>query len=304
MNRKVFIKSGLAVFGLTVLAELVLRYYGLQNPPLYISSPQFEYILAPHQDLRYFGKRIFTNGFSQRSPTLRKGSIRILKVGDSIINGGNPTDHDELASSILSDSLSASTKMDVQVLNISAGSWGPDNVFAYLEEFGSFEAISMVMVFSSHDLHDIKGPGNIVGNVVGYPDKNPPFALYNAVERYVWKDLFTSKDDLSKLQAANSVLDTFTENPGFEQLIGFAREHKIQLIAYLHPTLLELERKAYDSNGKRILEIWKENNLEVMMGIDFMEANFYRDDIHLNADGQKRLAELLFDPIKNTISQN
>ena len=41
-----------------------------------------------------------------------------------------------------------------------------------------------------------------------------------------------------------------------------------------------------------------------MMGIDFMEANFYRDDIHLNADGQKRLAELLFDPIKNTISQN
>lgn len=37
------------------------------------------------------------------------------------------------------------------MLNISAGSWGPDNCAAYLKHYGLFGAKAMSLLVSSHD---------------------------------------------------------------------------------------------------------------------------------------------------------
>jgi len=275
-----------------VTLEFFLRGLGLHTPPLYISSKTFQYIYAPNQDVSRFGNNILTNSFSQRSAEPKKNAIKILKIGDSIINGGSPTDHNELSSSILSESLSKEFDSEVQVLNISAGSWGPDNGCAYLKEQGNFDAKIMVLVFSSHDLHDIKNESTPVGKSINYPDKNPPFAIYELLERYILKrklNLSTSENNFKSLQIEKST----DENPGFQQLIDFGKLNEMNIIAYLHPTQKELAEQHYNNNGKRILDIWNNNGIAVLKGIDYLDKSCYRDDIHLNAQGQRVMAEAI-----------
>src|SRR5215475_14021339 len=91
-------------FWLWVLAALVMvlvtgegvgRYYGLDHPVLY-EGTAFGYRVQPNQDIRRFGNRIFYNSFGLRSEatdsTPKPGVLRVLCIGDSITNGGSPTD--------------------------------------------------------------------------------------------------------------------------------------------------------------------------------------------------------------------
>lgn len=64
------------------------------------------------------------------------------------------TDQDSLATTRLCSELSAFMGKKVQVLNISAGSWGPDNCEAYLNRYGMFNGKVAFLVCSSHDAHD------------------------------------------------------------------------------------------------------------------------------------------------------
>src|ERR1041384_4426338 len=98
--KKKFKRSIVILLILLVGTELFARFYlGLGDPPLYIEDKEFEYIYAPDQDVMRFGNHVMTNEFSMRSkPLSPNDKIRILKIGDSIINGGAQTDQDSLAS--------------------------------------------------------------------------------------------------------------------------------------------------------------------------------------------------------------
>lgn len=58
------------------------------------------------------------------------------------------TDQDSLATSLFS------AETGTQMLNMSAGSWGPDNWAAYLRHYGLFDAKGFFLVVGSHDAHD------------------------------------------------------------------------------------------------------------------------------------------------------
>ena len=103
---------------------------GLGDPPLSITHPRIEYLYAPNQDVRRFGKRFLVNDYSMRSAPFaaRKGADerRVLVFGDSVVNGGNLTDHEDLATTRLAhDLLPFAGGNKVVVGNVSAGSWGP-----------------------------------------------------------------------------------------------------------------------------------------------------------------------------------
>ena len=57
------------------------------------------------------------------------------------------------------------------MLNVSAGSWGPDNCAAYLRHYGLFDAKAMFLLVSSHDAHDNMDFGPVAGVHDSYPDK-------------------------------------------------------------------------------------------------------------------------------------
>src|SRR5690349_531508 len=139
MIGKLLIYSLFALVAFFLTIELSLRLvWGFCDAVLMKEDKDYEYIAIP-QSRQRFGNRIYYNSFSQRNDELSiSDSIRIALFGDSVINGGTETDQDSLASTKLSKYLTAKYKKTVKVLNISAGSWGPDNCFAYLKKHGDF----------------------------------------------------------------------------------------------------------------------------------------------------------------------
>ena len=79
----------------------------------------------------------------------RETTNRVFVVGDSVVNGGVLTDHADLATTLLQDAFP-----QVQVCNVSAGSWGPGNYTAYFRKhlnlIGSNDVLFVEV--NSHDL--------------------------------------------------------------------------------------------------------------------------------------------------------
>ena len=294
--KKYLINSLLFGFLLILIVELGLRFYGLHTPILYVHSDSYEYVFAPNQNLKRFRNSIITNEFSMRSKSVSKNKKIILGFGDSVLNGGALTHHDSLATTKLNNRLNKERRIDsIQILNISAGSWGPDNAYSFLEEKGSFGAKVFFLVVSSHDLKDNKidnrkGNQIIPGNCRSFPKKNPNSAIEGLIRRYIIPD---------KRKGRNKKVNEFLihlakkENSGFMNFINYSKKNKIKLLFYLHPTLLELKNKEFNDFGKRIIEIAKENNIELISGLEFEQESGYRDAIHFNDKGQEVFAKTL-----------
>jgi hypothetical protein len=291
--------------GLLLLCQLIAYFYlGLGSIPIYVENKYYEYIYAPNQDLHRFGNHIKTNSLGLRSPEFnKKDKIRILKIGDSVINGGAHVDQDNLSSSLLTKMLTQDLKKQIGVYNISAQSWGPDNAFEFIKQHGDFNANIFLLVFSSHDLHDNMHFKKVVGNHKAWPNAQPLCALTDAWYRYAWpkvKSFFGGKSDEYDylFDFDNSKL-----NSGWKNFINYAAKNKIKLIVYLHPTKNELKNKSYDKYGKQIIQMLDSNNIQLIKGMELgMAPNSYRDMIHLNEQGHKDMAKGLSPILKTCIN--
>lgn len=294
----------IAIVVLAGITEVVLRVkYGFCNSPLYVSDPDFEYIYAPNQDVKRFGQVLRTNSLSMRNEeVLPTDSLVILLIGDSVVNGGSLTDQDSIASTLLEKRFLKDFNKRVRVLNISAGSWGPDNIAAYLKKYGTFKAKLMCLVTSSHDAHDIMSPQSPVGIDPGWPDKQYKVALYELWDRYRWMffyfldTMFLSPEPEPKEEKiaiikpdvtdsahvasdAKAVEDTveakklneagirksgLTFNPGYEQLYQMAKQQNIPMFIYLHPEISEIDLGHFNDQGQEIIAFAKEKNIRLI----------------------------------------
>ena len=73
----------------------------------------------------------------------------------------------------------------IEVLNASANSWGPQNELAYLKRFGTFEAQAVVLLLNTDDLFAPAPTSEAVGRDRNYPNRKPPFALAELLNRYL-----------------------------------------------------------------------------------------------------------------------
>jgi len=294
-KKKWFRYSTIGLIVLLVSGELIARHYlGLGEVPIYIKSNTFEYIYSPNQAVKRFGNNIQTNAQSMRSRPLKKtDKQRILLIGDSVINGGPHVDQGDLVTTLLEEY--ACTQADcVRVLNISAGSWGPDNALAYIKENGHFEAQQMILVFSSHDYHDNMHHKEVVGVHPNWPKNQPLLALTDGWSKYAWPRiqsfLGTGFDEYAYLYGH---VDTAV-NKGWTGFIEYCDTHSIKLKVYLHPEREEHKAKAFNKNGEGILTLLEDHEIEVINGLkEDHHLSEYRDEIHLNGHGHERLAEIL-----------
>ena len=133
-------------------------------------------------------------------------------MGDSVINGGVITEQDSLATSILSKNT------PFQVLNISAGSWGPDNIAAYLHHYGTFKAQKMILVCSSHDSHDNMDFVPVVGKMSSYPSEQYSLAWIELIDRYLLPRIF------GESEANQTIIKAGIEfNSGFDSLLKLSK---------------------------------------------------------------------------------
>jgi hypothetical protein len=309
---KILKKTGWLLLGILVVTELVLRFvFGFCDAPLYIADSDFEYVYAPNQNCYRFRNVVKTNEFSMRSdPINSTDTTVILLVGDSVVNGGNLANHDDLASTILEKKLTNHYGQTVRVLNITAGSWGPDNVFAFLKKNGFFGADLVCLVTSSHDAYDNMNHGEVVGSNPNYPKENHKVALYELWDRYRGLLYAHTQGRIEKLFASSSPTQPATPpsggviqksgavfNPGFRQLADTTLAMKVPFMVYLHPETPELQANAYDAQGMKIIKFAKENNVPLIQELSLKPSlDLYRelDTIHYNEKGQAFMVKHLF----------
>ena len=290
----------MGIFLIVILLEIILRYvFGFCDAVLYQSSPAYEYIAQPNQHRYRFFSHIDYNSYSQRSEEPDSTKTIALGLGDSVIFGGTMLDQDSIATTLFSK------ETGMQMLNISSGSWGPDNCAAYLKEKGTFGAKAMVLVCSSHDAFDVMSHIPVVGIYPNYPYKQYKLAIWEVIDRYLMpriKVYFRGKQLLDpdaqvveKVKSDEGVANkALNFDPGFDQLLQISEEKHIPFFIYLHPEVGEVMNRKYKEGGLMIMEWAKTHHIKLIDGLnEGVTVDMYRDVIHLNEKGQRNLANSL-----------
>lgn len=294
-----------------VVGELVLRYvFGFCDALLYRQSDKYEYIAQPNQNRHRFGAYIHYNSFSQRNGEPDSTKVRVLGLGDSVLFGGTWMDQDSLASTLFSE------ETGKQMLNISAGSWGPDNCAAYLKEKGTFGASAMILVCSSHDAYDVMTYVPVVGVVPTYPDRQYKLAWTELIDRYIVPRIrmmfgkTEQKLDPDEQVVKNSEFKNTVRqksslfNNGFDQLLDMSQKKNIPMAIYLHAERDEINAGRYNEMGQKIIEWAAEHDVCLMEGLKAGETeDMYHDKIHFNEAGQRFLATQMVELYKECLKQ-
>ena len=300
VKRRVIWAVVVVVVIVVIVAECICRFvFGFGDAPLFQSDKDYEYIAQPNQNRYRFLCHYKTNSYCQRSEEPDSTRKRVLGLGDSVLYGGTWMDQDSLATTLFTE------ETGVQMLNISCGSWGPDNCAAYLQEHGTFGASAMFLVCSSHDAYDVMTFQPVVGVYDNYPDRQYISALWEMIDRYLIPYLrnrtltgtrtYVDPDAQIEKKAANRqvVQKGYLFNPGFDKLKHIADSCKIPLVVYLHAELGELEQGEYNDMGQDIINWCDSAHVRIIKGILTEKPDMYHDAIHFNEKGQRHLGEVM-----------
>jgi lysophospholipase L1-like esterase len=288
-----------------LMGEAAGRYYGLHSAPLYVASKEYEYIHAPNQKRTIYGNSFQTNEFSMRSRTFsRADTITVLMIGDSVINGGNLTDQDSLASTILEKALSTYFKLNIRVLNISSTTWGPDNGAAYVAKHGLFNADLICLVVSSHDAYDNMTHVPIVGISPDHPSKQNLLAWTSMLRKglhQITSRLQPEEDPIVFKPTPPIEAESF--NTGFAYFSNLRDHSSLPLLVYLHSTQMEIAEGKLMYQGQQIVKFCERNHIPLIMELEKgITEGYYRDYIHFNQRGQKFLADCLYPVFRDKIA--
>ncbi len=301
LGSKLFVWIVLGILSAFCCLEIFSRaVLGLGDPPLSIADAEIDYLFAPNQDCARFGNRICYNAASMRAerdvPPRRADARRVVVVGDSVVNGGVLTTHDDLATTRLDADLRRAYAGDCW--NVSAGSWGPMNYAAYFRKFGTFDATDLVLEVNSHDLWEDdpkEGGGRIVGSLA-FPDRKPVSACWEAFTRYALPKIkglagrkFNRKVDVPhcETEARNALAKKNLDACAFLYSLPFARKFLV-----VHRSRAECARRAATPGETAFVEHARAHGVQVVyLTLDPQED--YRDDIHPNANGQRKFHLLL-----------
>ena len=283
---------------LLLLSEVFLRtYYGFCDTVLLRGDPNYEYIPQADQDRWRFRQHIRYNSLSMRSEEPDSTAIVLLGCGDSVINGGVLTDQDSLATTLLSDRLSATFHRKVQLLNISAGSWGPDNCLAYLEHTKLPTAKAVVLFVSSHDAHDNMSFRKVVGVKPSFPKEQYKSALIELVDRYLLPKFWKRNTNMDNELGIDKHEEAF--NPGFLGLKAYADARGIPLVVFLHAEVSEIRAGAYNAQGQEIIRFAEGGGIPLIKDLDHhVGTDLLRDKIHPDEKGQRSIAEIMLNDIQ------
>jgi hypothetical protein len=236
-----------------------------------------------------------------------RNEFRVMVFGDSVINGGAQTDQSQVCTSILERDLAVKLNRPVVVGNISAGAWGPLNHWRYVKSHGLFDADALVIVLTSGSIRAPFPNRRIAGTEPGFPDRKPWCATWEGITRYLpqylpflravaekgWGFDNESEDPVDPEAAAQN---TARNLDAVRKMLAGAQAAGVETYLVWHWTQAELHRAAQDPS-------WGPEGLpqfQAMCAAAGVTAVCtrptnagpadYRDNVHINAQGQKHLA--------------
>ena len=254
---------------------------------LYRADPEIEYLPQPNQAVVVRNIDMRTNAWGMRSDPVEAvrpaDAFRVMVIGDSVVFGFTNTRQASLATSRLSQ-MKTEDGRRLEVLNVSASSWGPGNMLAWLDKFGTLETDAIVLVLSTHDLEDDR--------TFAPPEREafPQAAPVLKTVDWVWRRLTPDP-------AASAPVDPRTEgdaHAALPLLLLRVAEAPTGGCLIIHPTTEELKSASATPEEQRLETTALAAGLTVFYGRDFVDAaKSYVDDIHLSASGQEDLARAI-----------
>ena len=262
--------------------ELLGRAFGLQAVPLYEPNPIFEYRFQPNQECAVFGKTLRINALGLRGELPRSKSDSVVwYCGDSVINGGIHTHEDSLATFKWDAGMEQKLGRSIATVNISQGSWGPENTLAFCREYKDKlgQPGLIVLALSSHDWDD-RMAFCYTGDSRDMPSKSRS-ATGNVLHKLT-----------GPLQHCQHPQADLKGNKEMDEWMRFANELQADLCVYLHPTQDEILNQSRSNQGQKLTSWCLERNVRLVDGMDLLELDHFRDGIHLNEAGQDELANI------------
>ncbi|MEC4805047.1 MAG: SGNH/GDSL hydrolase family protein [Jaaginema sp. PMC 1079.18] len=299
-----------------ILLEAGLRLFlGLGYPVLSMADAQTGYRFQPNQNRHRLGKKQQYNQYSQRSEAVvmpkPDRTFRILMVGDSVLNGGTPTDQSQTISELLEGQLPA-TQKTVEVLNASAGSWGIGNQLGYLRKFGLFDSDILILQIGTHDLVQPQSQSDRVGHDPNYPDHLPFLATQELWQRYLWPRLQSRfwETTPSEIPTTEDLEQQFQKNMAdLQEIINLAQERSVMVYVLYTPNWVDvLPQPSEPLYKNQFLDFLKGLHVPV---IDIQQAwanepsrtveTYFRDSVHLTVAGHKAIAEKVRSRLSNKL---
>ncbi|MDC1287715.1 hypothetical protein N8198_07505 [Gammaproteobacteria bacterium] len=286
----------LALLFLLITFELGARLLGLGDPPIVELDAKIEYMLVPNQEYRRFGNSIRVNDYRMRSAPFelekRSDEIRVILFGDSVVYGNHHIDQTDTIAANLEKILPGKHgKTKASVGSIAASSWGPPNILAFVERFGTFNGDIAVLVLSSHDIQDVP---TFSESIIPYRTTRSLSAGHDLiqvaierVERYFGAPETTTYDQRKTISMA-----------ALNALINRLKKDFDDVILLFHPN-----RKQINTCDSEAITIYRDIarshkiKFEQLCGY-YRKAQsagiqVYADRIHLSAEGAKVLAEVI-----------
>ena len=274
-----------------VVSEVFFRYvFGLGDPPLYKRDAAYEYALSSNQNVIRFGNKFSTNSFGMRSSNINPEQDEILLlVGDSVVNGGALFDQSETISTIIEQRFSALYKYrEVRVASISAGSWGPQNQIAFLEQLPELNIIGAALVFSSHDDSDIptfRYPDTLV------PQSRPALALEEVVQKYLPALLVRVIKFIKKDEEPIKIQKSHKNGGEVKKIVSTLERYNVPMFIYHHLTLQEVLSESLGFNDEYISDV---RYFDHQASEESDGTLYYIDNIHPSPLGAKLMGEQIF----------
>lgn len=285
-------------------AEAILRLgWGFGTPVLYEWDSRFEYRMVPNQAIRRFGRRIETNSLGLRCREFAPArtdpaELRVLVLGDSVVNGGSHVDQPDLCTARLERMLSERLGRPALVINASANSWGPPNEEAFVNAFGTFDADIAILVLSSHDLVDV--PNNTAAAQAGSGNTfNRPLCALTEVAGMAWARLVPTA--MPSPPSEEDAVRTAQSLTSLRALLTRLHAEVPHVAVALHWDREEQAARTPRRAHRRLAEAVAEARLDVWdLGPSFVDAAasgqrvLMHDRIHPTDEGQAVLADELF----------
>ncbi|MGK7932509.1 MAG: SGNH/GDSL hydrolase family protein [Microcystaceae cyanobacterium] len=300
-----------ALLGLVILIEGGLRLiFGFGKRPIFLADPEIGYLFAPNQKVKRFGKTILINQYSLRSDPIKlerdQDTLRVLMIGDSIINGNWWTDQKAILSELVKQRLDVSQFANIEVLNASANSWGPRNQLAYVKRFGTFDSQMILLVINPDDFFARQPNSLVVGKDKNYPDHQPSSAIGEVIE-----EVFSRSSPIKRPKEPGGDRMKLNLN-AMTEMKAIAEENNSQFMVAVTPLLRELDKnesKEQDKRGRMRLQKWATEQqvhlIDVLPQFTSVEdpKTLYRDHIHLSPLGDQIVAEILATAIDKSFNE-
>ncbi len=305
---------------LLAVVELGLRVgFGLGNPVLLQADAYTGYRFQPNQRVVRFGKHISYNQFSQRSQPIALSKppsvLRLLMVGDSVLNGGNPTDQAETITELF-QTLLQSTGQPAEVLNASAGSWGIGNQLGYLRQFGIFDSDAVVLQIGSHDLYQPTSTSEKLGHDPNFPDRRPWLATQELWVRYLLPRLhqqFGGSMPITVIPPSFDPAITALRNRQYLiAAVNLVQAHRRPVFILFIPgypqVVSPVAPTPYKAEFLQVAQSLKVPIIDMQLRWQALPpttiASYFRDEVHLTVAGHRVIATALYEDICQQPSQS